>query len=134
FPEIAIEHLRLACERAPESEEAHIALAKVLRESHRPAEAALTLRAFSESHSAASSVEIWAWLGVLEDEAGDWKAGEAAHRKAVALAPRRDDLLNNLGYSLLGQGRKQEAADVFRQALQANPKSLIARDNLGTAL
>src|SRR5256885_1588106 len=44
FPEVAIEHLRLACERAPESEAARIALAKVLRDTHRPAEAASTLR------------------------------------------------------------------------------------------
>src|SRR5262249_53081306 len=69
-----------------------------------------------------------------EDEAGDWKAGEAAHRKAIAFAPQRDDLLNNLGYSLLEQGRKAEAADVFREALKVNSKSLIARNNLGTAL
>ncbi len=134
FPEVSLEHLRLACERAPESEEAHLALAKGLRESHRPAEAALILRTFSESHSLGSSVEVWAWLGVLEDEAGDWKAGEAAHRKALGLQPRRDDLLNNLGYSLLGQKRNAEATEIFREALKVNPRSLIARNNLATAL
>src|SRR5271157_1425770 len=38
FPEIAIEHCRLACERAPESAEAHLALAKMLRTDGKTAE------------------------------------------------------------------------------------------------
>ncbi len=135
FPEVAIEHCRLACERAPESVEAHLALAKMLRDAHRTAEGAAVLNTFAASSTAAgNSVEIQAWLGVLEDEAGDWKTGETAHRKAVELAPGRDDLLNNLGYCLLEQGRKAEAADVFRQALKRNPQSVIARNNLGLAV
>jgi Flp pilus assembly protein TadD len=132
FPEVAAEHLRLACERDPESSTAHIFLARILRDEQRPAEAASVLRAFSERYQ--DDVEIWAWLGVLEDEAGDLKAGEAASRRAIALAPNRDDLENNLGYSLLDQGRTAEAADVFRAALAINAKSAIARNNLGLAL
>jgi Flp pilus assembly protein TadD len=132
FPEVAVEHLRLACERDPESSVAHIALARILRHEQRPVEAASVLRTFSERHQ--EDVEVWAWLGVLEDEAGNWKAGEAASRRAIALAPKRDDLQNNLGYSLLDQGRKDEAAEAFRAALAINPKSMIARNNLGLAL
>ena len=66
-------------------------------------------------------MEAWAWLGVLEDEAGNWKAGEAADRHAIALDSKRDDLQNNLGYCLLEQGRKAEAAEAFRAALALNP-------------
>jgi len=132
FPEVAVEHLRLACERDPQSSEAHVALAKTLRDEGLPGEAASVLRTFSQSHP--NDVEVWAWLGVLEDEAGNWKAGEAADRRAIALAPKRDDLENNLGYCLLEQGRKGEAAEKFRAALALNPKSAIARDNLGLAL
>jgi Flp pilus assembly protein TadD len=132
FPEVAVEHLRLACERDPESSVAHVALAKILRQEQRPIEAASVLRTFSERHR--DDVEVWAWLGVLEDEAGNWKAGEAASRRAIALAPKRDDLENNLGYSLLDQGRNAEAAEAFRLALEINPKSAIARNNLGLAL
>jgi len=132
FPEVAVEHLRLACERDPESSVAHISLAKILRQEQRPIEAASVLRTFSERHG--DDVEVWAWLGVLEDEAGNWKAGEAASRRAIALAPKRDDLRNNLGYCLLDQGRKAEAAEAFRAALEINPKSAIARNNLGLAL
>ena len=132
FPEVAVEHLRLACERDTESSAAHIALAKILRHEQRPLEAASVLRNFSERHR--DDVEVWAWLGVLEDEAGNWKAGEAASRRAIALAPKRDDLQNNLGYSLLDQGRQAEAAGAFRAALAINPNSAIARNNLGLAL
>ena len=134
FPDIAIEHCRLACERAPDSIEAHLALAKALRAADRATEGARVLKSFADSHTASDSVDIEAWLGVLEDEAGDWKSGEAAHRKALALEPGRDDLLNNLGYCLLEQHRTAEAAEVFRQALRLNPQSLIARNNLGLAL
>ena len=132
FPEVAIEHCRLACERAPESVEAHVELAKMLRSDSRTSEAAAGLSEFAATH--AEAVDVWAWLGLLRDESGDWSGGETAHRKAVALAPQRDDLHNNLGYCLLRQGRKEQAAEEFRAALQLNAQSTTARNNLGLAL
>ena len=131
FPDVALEHGRIACERAPESVEAHIALARMLRDEHRPAEGASVLSGFTSRRD--DDVRAWAWLGVLEDEAGNPRAGETAHRRALALAPGRDDLLNNLGYCLLQQGRKSEAAEVFHSALKINPQSAIVRNNLGFA-
>jgi Flp pilus assembly protein TadD len=132
FGEIAIEHGRLACERAPDSEEAHIALAKMLRQDGRSTEGAAMLSDFSAKHNAGA--QIWAWLGLLRDDGGDWKAGEAAHRKAIAMEPGHDDLHNNLGYCLLRQGRQNEAIAEFRAALAIDQKSVIARNNLGVAL
>lgn len=145
IPEVALEHLRLACERAPESAEAHLELARMLRKEGQAAEAAKLLEAFtaraftvklpnSATNRSVNDVEVWAWLGVLRDETGAWKPGEEAHRKALALAPDRDDLHNNLGYCLLEQGRKDEAAEEFREALRLNKKSAFARDNLGIAV
>jgi Tfp pilus assembly protein PilF len=87
---------------------------------------------FADRHS--GNVEVWAWLGLLRDESGDWISGEMAHRKAVALAPGRDDLRNNLGYCLLKQGRGDEAAEEFRAALKINSHSSTARNNLGLAI
>jgi len=133
FPEVAIEHCRLACERAPDSDEAHIALAKTLRDAGRVAEGAKTLGEYAASHNAAG-YKVWAWLGLLRDGAGEWKPGEAAHRKAIALEPDHDDLHNNLGYCLLRQGKKKEAAEEFRAALKIAPQSATARNNLATAL
>jgi len=132
FPEVAIEHCRLACERAPDSDDAHIALAKVLREQGRTAEGAKVLAAYSAEREA--SVSVLAWLGLISDEAGEWKAGEAAHRKALALAPNREDLHNNLGYCLLRQNKKKEAAEEFRSALRINSTSVVASNNLASAI
>jgi Flp pilus assembly protein TadD len=134
YPEIALEHARLACERAPDSVEAHLALAKMLRSYRKTAEAAAELGEFAAGTGHDSEVEVWAWLGLLRDETGDWVAGDAAHRKAVALAPGRDDLRNNLGYCLLKQGKRDEAAVEFRAALKINAQSVTARNNLGLAL
>jgi Flp pilus assembly protein TadD len=129
---VAVEHGRLACERAPDSEEAHVALAKILRDAGRPGEGAKMLADFAEKRSV--GVKVWAWVGLLQDDAGDYKVGEAAHRKAVALEPGRDDLHNNLGYCLLLQGKKKEAEEEFRTAVRLNGQSAIAKNNLGIAL
>jgi Flp pilus assembly protein TadD len=133
FTEVALEHGRLACERAPDSDEAHTALAKMLRDAARAPEAAHGLEVYAASHSGAGA-SVWAWLGLLRDDTGDWKAGETAHRKALALDPKRDEFHNNLGYCLLRQGRRDEAAGEFRIALQLRPQSAIAENNLGMAL
>jgi Flp pilus assembly protein TadD len=133
FPEVAIEHCRLACERAPDSDEAHLALAKALRDVNRSAEAASVLDAYAAGKESAG-VRVWAWLGLLRDDTGNWKAGETAHRRALALAPERDDLHNNLGYCLLRQGRAAEAATEFRTALKLQPHSQVAENNLAMAL
>lgn len=133
FAEVGIEHLRLACERMPESEAVHIALAKMLRDDKRVAEAARALAEFTKARPSAG-VSVWAWLGLLQDDAGDLKAGEAAHRKAVELAPDQDEFHNNLGYCLLLQERRKEAAAEFRAALRLNPHSVTATNNLAAAL
>jgi Flp pilus assembly protein TadD len=133
FPDVAIEHLRLACERAPDYDEAHVALARVLRDERRPAEGAEALEDYAKTRPSAG-ISVWAWLGLLHDAAGDPKAGEAAYRKALALAPNRDDLHNNLGFCLLLQNKKKEAAEEFRSALVLNPASVTATNNLAAAL
>jgi Flp pilus assembly protein TadD len=56
------------------------------------------------------------------------------HRRAIGGDPHRDFLHNNLGYNLWMQGRRMEAAGCFRKALELNPGSENARNNLGMAL
>ncbi len=132
FQEIAVEHGRLAVERMPDSEEAQVELAKLLWRAGRSSEAAKLLGDFSKTHELA--VGAWAWLGLVRDDSGDWKAGESAYRKALALQPKRDDLHNNLGYCLLRQGKRKEAEAEFRAAVQLDPHSVVARNNLGSVL
>ncbi len=133
FPDLAIEHGRVAAERFPDSAEVQVELARSLRAMGMTAEAAAGLEAFFRAHPRASA-EVPAWLGILRDELGQWEQGEAAHRAALALAPDRDYLYNNLGYNLLRQGRIHQARQMLERALSLNPDSRVARNNLGLAL
>jgi len=133
YPELALEHCRLAAARFPESAEIQLSLAKLLRKINMTREAAQGLATFLEHHPQASPAYD-SWLGILRDELGQWIEGEASHRAALALNPKLDFLHNNLGYNLLMQKRPSEAAFEFRQALQLKPDSETARNNLGMAL
>lgn len=133
YREIALEHFRLAASRFPDSGEAHLMLARALRDAGIKGEAAAGLAQFLKAHPQ-QSPEFAAWLGILQDDLGRWPEGEAAHRAALELAPNADYLHNNLGYNLLMQGRREEAAAQFRAALKLQPKSALARNNLALAL
>ncbi len=133
YPELAIEHYRLAASRFPESPETRLLLAQSLRAAGAAAEAADSLEQFLQTHPQ-SSPKYASWLGILRDELGQWTRGEAHHRAALSLAPQRDDLHNNLGYCLLMQGQNWRATEEFREALKLNRDSRIARNNLGMAL
>lgn len=133
FPDLALEHARLVAERLPDSADAQIEQARALRALGFGREAADALEAFFRAHPRASA-NVPAWLGILRDELGQWQQGEAAHRAAIAMAPDRDDLFNNLGYNLLRQGRYEEARQALERALALNPESKAARNNLGLAL
>jgi Flp pilus assembly protein TadD len=133
YPELALEHCRLAATRFPESAALQLPMAKLLRGMKMTREAAQGLGAFLAAHPQ-ESPDFESWLGILRDELGDWAEGEKSHRAALALNGNLDSLHNNLGYNLLMQGRPQEAALEFREALKLRPNSEVARNNLGMAL
>lgn len=133
LPELALDHARFGAERFPDSPEIQVEMARAMRALGLRAEAAEVLERFFRQHPKLSP-EVPAWLGILRDELGQWPQGEAAHRAALALAPKRDDLHNNLGYNLLRQGRREEARQALERALALNPGSKTARNNLGLAL
>ena len=134
LPELEMEHLRLAMERFPESGPVRLALADALRAAGEPHQAAQILADFALAGFAPADAAMLNRLGICYDEAGDWKAGEEAFRRALTLDPGRDHLYNNLGYNLLEQQRLSEAAAAFQQALRVNPNSVVARNNLGVTL
>lgn len=137
YPELAIDHYRFALEHSPDSADAALMAAKALKLAGHPEESIAMLDRFTAAHPQ-SSAAMYSWLGILRDENRDAAGGEKAHRSALAVAAKigqdSDYLHNNLGYALLQQGRNQEAAVEFRAALKLNPHSIIARDNLGSAL
>src|SRR2546421_7887712 len=71
YPELALEHCRLAASRFPESAEVQLSLAKLLRQINMTREAAQGLVAFLEHHPQASPAYD-SWLGILRDELGQW--------------------------------------------------------------
>jgi tetratricopeptide (TPR) repeat protein len=133
FPEIAVEHLRLASARLPDSQEAAIELSKALRGLHLRPEALSCLEDFERRHPR-SSPQILTWIGILQEDQGDLRRAEESYRAAIALQPESDLLHNNLGYNLLRQGRTEDAIAELREALRIAPQSPIARNNLGVAL
>jgi Flp pilus assembly protein TadD len=133
YVELELEHLRLAVERFPESEAAVTALSRSLIRVSRGSEALMHLQSYLRTQKD-SPANVLSWAGIANDELGKYKDGEPLHRRALERAPGRDQLHNNLGYNLMMQGRKAEAAEQFRRALELNPASETARNNLGLAL
>jgi tetratricopeptide (TPR) repeat protein len=56
--------------------------------------------------------------------------GERALRRALELNPYMVAAMNDLGLSLVAQGKKDEARTVWKTALDVNPRLATARDNL----
>jgi protein O-GlcNAc transferase len=128
FPDVAVEHYRIAAAKHPQSAEVAVQLARTLRSMRMPAQAMKALEPFTQTAAEAAS-----WMGILLDESAEYAKAEPNHRNAVAAAPESDTFHNNLGYNLLLQKRDAEAAAEFRRALEINPKSQTARNNLGLA-
>jgi Flp pilus assembly protein TadD len=132
FPDIAVEHYRVAATRFPDSGEIVVELARTLRAMKLPAEARVALEQFVSGHPEAPA-DVLSWLAIIYDEAREYTAAEKYHRAAVEKRPKSDSLHNNLGYNLLLQERNAEAAAEFVRALDIAPESLVARNNLGVA-
>jgi Flp pilus assembly protein TadD len=131
--ELAIEHYRLAAELNPDLPGMTLLFAKALRDMNEPAEASRLVAAFVSKHPK-ESWELLSLQGILEDEQGRFKQGEASYRAALAIDSKQTSLHNNLGYNLLLQGHAESAAEEFRKAITLDPHSAIAHNNLGSAL
>jgi Flp pilus assembly protein TadD len=133
LPDLAVEHYRLAAELNPGLPAVTLLLAKSLRDMNEPAEASRVVAVFVAKHPK-ESWELLSLQGILEDEQGRFRQGEASYRAALAIDAAQTSLHNNLGYNLLLQGHAESAADEFRKAIAMDPHSVIAHNNLGTAL
>ena len=133
FPDLAIEHLRIAAARAPHLSELHIRLAEALNDAGAADDAIRVLNAFRE-RDPLPPAELVSLLAIYTDRQGRYTDAERHHRDALTLAPGRAALHNNLGYNLLLQGKPAEATAEFRHAIAIDPRSELARNNLGTAI
>jgi Flp pilus assembly protein TadD len=97
-------------------------------------EAAAGIAVFLDRHADAGHV-VYSWAGILHDEAGATIDGEEYHRQAIYRAAQPEAyLFNNLGQNLLEQKRPADAASEFRKALDLEPRSRLARNNLAIAI
>ncbi len=133
FPELAIEHYRLASEAFPENTDVLARLMRSLANAGLEDEAMATLDRFLALNPEAPS-KLWAWKGILEDNRGRYAEGETAHRKAIAQSEPKAWLLNNLGENLLLQGKDKDAAAQFLAALNLEPRNEMIRNNLAVAM
>lgn len=133
FHDVALEHYRLAAERFPGSERVAVRLARALRSADQANAALDGLRTFLKARPQ-EIAEPYEWLGILNDDLGEWKESEAAYQTALLYAPEDAGLHNNLGYAMLMQARNNDAVTEFHTALRLKKDLAIARNNLGIAL
>lgn len=74
-------------------------------------------------------------IGILEQNAGNKPAAEAAYRKALALQAdtpqNKANIESNFGLLLISEGKLDEAAAELAQAGTGDPASVTVQDNLG---
>ena len=80
------------------------------------------------------NAEILHLYGILHFQKGDYRKSERLIRKAIAINPKNDSYYTNLGNTLIGLKKTEQAIFKFKKALQINPSNLSAIGNLATAL
>lgn len=82
---------------------------------------------------AGASWRAWNARGVVADMSNDFARADESYRRALALAPDRAEVLNNLGWSRLIRGDWSGAVAPLEQAVQLMPNSRRAANNLELA-
>jgi len=84
-----------------------------------------------------NDLRLWNALGTLHDGNGKWLNALDAYVQALAITKKTNAntaaIVNNMGMSLLMQGRKKEALIKFKQAYKSNPKMPVYGNNLRLA-
>ncbi len=130
YPELALDHLRIAADMAPADLELQLDLAKALNTQKLPHQASQVLvAALSQSTPSAAQ---WSRAAILTDSIASLSDGETLHRKALALEPANYAFTNNLAYNLMRQKRAAEAEQLLTTLLRTKPTHELARNNLAT--
>jgi Flp pilus assembly protein TadD len=130
YPDLALEHLRIAFEHAPGDLSLALDLAGALKEQGLLTQSTQVLRAGLEG--ATPTAGQWSRAAILSDSIGTLAEGEALHRKALAMDAGNFNFANNLGYNLMRQRRAVEAEQVLKQILRTKPSHELARNNLAS--
>lgn len=133
YPDLALEHLRLAHEAAPQDEALTIELAKKLNEIGFRTQADQVLEDARKGGDAGA--ELVSYAAITKDGLKEFAAGEALHREALQLEAAGQltgsvKFENNLAYNLMEQGQLKEAEAKWRAVLEKKPTYELARNNL----
>ncbi len=79
-----------------------------------------------------SEAEAWSFLGVSLDNQKKFSEAEAAHRKALVLAPRSNSVLDKFGTHQIAMGDPAGARETFERALAIIPNDGYANLQLAT--
>jgi protein O-mannosyl-transferase len=74
------------------------------------------------------------FMACAHEQVSHWRNSETLWRHTLAWNDDNSVAHNNLGATLLDEGRVDEAIGHFRRALQINPRNAFAYNNLGAAL
>ncbi|MEP6872768.1 MAG: LytR C-terminal domain-containing protein [Burkholderiales bacterium] len=81
-----------------------------------------------------NNIEAYDALGVALAQGGHVAEAEITLRQAVALAPDRPRLLNNLGYVLLLANKPEDAVNALKAAVEQDASNAKAQSNLREAM
>ena len=81
----------------------------------------------------AASWRAWNAMGVVADLRHDWAKADEAYEKAAQVSPKRSEILNNRGWSLLMRGNWAGAITYFERALKSDRGSTRIANNLELA-
>lgn len=79
------------------------------------------------------SADVLNGLGATYDKLGQYEAAQQAYKAALLKEPDAEHILANMGYSLLLQGKNDEAAHYLREAVRLNPSDTLAQQHLAQA-
>ena len=125
YPDLALEHLRIGREHAPNDVELALDLVAKLTEQKLPEQASQVMSELKDLPSPFAGR-----AAILEDRLGHLTQGEALHRQYLQGAPDNVQRMNNLAYNLTQQRKAEEAEKLLRDALRSKPSYELARNNL----
>lgn len=128
YPDLALEHLRIAYEYAPADLDLGLDLATALSGQGLKTQAIQVVDV--ALNTAKPNATQLSRAAILKDGFPDLPAGEALHRQALALEPASPQRLNNLAFNLILQKQASEAESILRQVLRSKPSYELARNNL----
>ena len=74
--------------------------------------------------------EGWVGLAAAYDRLGRFDLADKAYARAVEVAGRRPEILNNMGYSQMLRGEHGKAASLFAEAAQLAPNNKVILANM----